>query len=414
MARSSRNINDLVLPGILAGVVLGVFCGLFFGPAMIHVKFLGDLFMNALKAVIVPLIMASMIVGVAGLGDVRRLGRMGIVTIVYYMLTTGISVTIGLVVSNIISPGSGIPLEGAVTPELVRSQEFSFVELITSLVPDNVFNSMANLEVLPLIVASLIFGGVLTAIGKEGEPVIHFFEGLNKAMMKIVQLIMLYAPIGIFGLIAALLGSKGGGQAVLNELFQIGKFVFTVVLGLSVHALFVLPTIFLLVGGRSLLKYVRNMSSAFMTAFSTDSSAATLPITMDCVVKKNKVSEQTGSFVLPLGATMNMDGTALYEACAALFIAQAWGIDLTLMQQLVVFLTATLASIGAAAIPHAGLVTMVIVLKAVDLPIEGIGLVLTVDWFLDRCRTTVNVWGDSVGATVVERFNPPLPVKSDR
>ncbi len=399
--------NRFILPGILVGIVLGIYCGWYFGPQMLAIEFLGDLFMNALKAVIIPLIMASMIVGVTGLGDVRRVGKMGSYTLAYYVFTTSISVTIGLIVTNYFEPGVGVSILEAEKPEVIEGREFSITDLLVGMIPDSIFGAMANNDVLAVIVCTLIFAGVLTTIGDAGKPVIKFFEGLNAAMMKIVHLIMLFAPIGIFALVASILGEKGGGEAVWAELVKIGKFVYTVLIGLAIHGMIILPMILLFVARKRVFPYLRNMLSALGTAFSTDSSAATLPMTIDCVENKNKVSPKVGSFVLPIGATINMDGTALYEAAAAIFIAQAYGVDLQLSQQLLIFLTATLASVGAAAIPHAGLITMVIVLQAVDLPLEGIGLVFTVDWFLDRCRTTVNVWGDSIGAATIERLAPP-------
>jgi len=392
---------------MLAGIILGVYCGWEFGPKMLAVKFIGDMFMNALKAVIIPLIMASMIVGVAGLGDVRKLGPIGGVTLIYYILTTSISVTIGLIVTNSIQPGVGVDLSGAAVPEVIEGHSASIIDLILSLIPSNVFQCMAEMRILPIIVSTLIFGGVLTTLGEQGKPVVQFFEGLNAAMMKIVHLLMYFAPIGIFALIAAILGKEGGGDAVLVKLMNLGWFVVAVLTGLALHAFLVIPSIMAFIARRNPLVYASNMVKALTTAFSTDSSAATLPITMECVQENNKISSQTASFVLPIGATVNMDGTALYEAAAAIFIAQAYGVDLSFVQQVTVFLTATLASVGAAAIPHAGLVTLVIVLQAVNLPIEGIGLIFAVDWFLDRCRTTVNVWGDSCGAATVERLIPP-------
>ncbi len=407
MNQPHKRSDRFILPAMLAGIILGVYCGWEFGPKMLAVKFIGDMFMNALKAVIIPLIMASMIVGVAGLGDVRKLGPIGGVTLIYYILTTSISVTIGLIVTNSIQPGVGVDLSGAAVPEVIEGHSASIIDLILSLIPSNVFQCMAEMRILPIIVSTLIFGGVLTTLGEQGKPVVQFFEGLNAAMMKIVHLLMYFAPIGIFALIAAILGKEGGGDAVLVKLMNLGWFVVAVLTGLALHAFLVIPSIMAFIARRNPLVYASNMVKALTTAFSTDSSAATLPITMECVQENNKISSQTASFVLPIGATVNMDGTALYEAAAAIFIAQAYGVDLSFVQQVTVFLTATLASVGAAAIPHAGLVTLVIVLQAVNLPIEGIGLIFAVDWFLDRCRTTVNVWGDSCGAATVERLIPP-------
>jgi len=225
------------------------------------------------------------------------------------------------------------------------------------------------------------------------------FEGINAAMMKIVHLVIYFAPIGVMALIGSIVAENR--DSIDQLLHGLGMYSLTVILGLLFHALVTLPLLLKLLGLKSPWRYFVNMGEALATAFTTASSSATLPITMKCVEEKNGVDRRAAAFVLPLGATINMDGTALYEAVAALFIAQISGIDLTFGQQLVIFLTATLASIGAAGIPHAGTVMMVIVLSAVGLPMEGIGLIFAVDWFLDRCRTTVNVWGDGVGAAVI-------------
>jgi Na+/H+-dicarboxylate symporter len=222
--------------------------------------------------------------------------------------------------------------------------------------------------------------------------------------MKIVHLVMYTAPLGVFALVASKLGAAGGGDMFLAELLKIGKFAATVIMGLLFHAVVILPAILYFVAKKNPLTYFKNMSPALTTALSTASSSATLPVTLECVEEENKISRRTTLFVIPLGATVNMDGTALYESIAAIFIAQMVGIHLGFGEQVLVFLTATLAAIGAAGIPEAGLVTMVIVLQAVGLPLEGIGMLLSIDWFLDRLRTSVNVWGDSIGAAVVDRL----------
>ncbi len=277
-------------------------------------------------------------------------------------------------------------------------------EVITGLIPRNIFQSMAENDILPVITFSLFLGAVLSTLGDQGRPVIDFFNGLNEAIMKIIHLVMYAAPVGIGALIAGRLGEAGGFIGFLPELLRLGKYAFTVIAGLLIHSLIILPLILKIFGKTGPRKFAANTSPALLTAFSTASSSATLPMTVECAEKKNDVSPRTAGFVLPLGATINMDGTALYEAVAVIFIAQINGITLGVPELSIVFLTATLAAIGAAGIPEAGLVTMVLVLKAVNLPIEGIALILAIDWFLDRCRTTVNVWGDSVGAKVIDRF----------
>jgi len=277
--------------------------------------------------------------------------------------------------------------------------------ILTSLVPKNLFSAMVNAEVLPLIIFSLVFGGVLTTIGEHGQLVIRFFEGVNGAIMAMVHLLMWTAPIGIGALIAGRLGEAGGFNGFWPQLVSLGAYAATVIIALLIHALFILPLILHFIGKQSITRYARNLITALTTAFSTSSSSATLPLTMKAVIDEQGISSRTARFVLPLGATVNMNGTALYEAVAAMFIAQSYGIELSFTQTVVLILTATLAGVGAAGIPEAGLVTMVIVLKAVNLPIEGIALILVIDWFLDRCRTTVNVWGDAVGAAVIDELD---------
>lgn len=395
--------QQLLLIGIFVGLIAGGVTGFFMGPDAIMFKWLGQLFLRALKMIIVPLVVTSMIMGITSLGDVRKIGRIGGVTIVYYMVTTGIAVVIGIILVNVIQPGVGVEQMGAI-PDVVKGKEhFSFIDVIVGMVPSNIFDSAAKMQILPLITFSLLFGGVLTTIGDAGKPVIHFFNGVFEAIMKIVHIVMWFAPIGVFGLVAGRLGEVGGGAAFMGELAKVGKYCLTVLVGLGIHSVIVLPLILLLVARRPVLSYVRGTMQAILTAFSTASSSATLPVTFECVKEKNKVPKEAADLVLPLGATINMDGTALYESVAAIFIAQSYGIDLSIGQMIIIFFTATLAAIGAAGIPQAGLVTMVLVLQAVGLPLEGIGAILAVDWFLDRFRTSVNVWGDAVGAAVVAR-----------
>ena len=397
--------QQLLLFGIFVGLIAGAGTGFVMGPDAVMFKWLGQLFLRALKMIIVPLVVTSMIMGITSLGDVRKIGRIGGITIAYYMVTTGIAVIIGIILVNLIQPGIGAGIEhAAAIPDVVKGKEhFSFIDVIVGMVPSNIFDSAAKMQILPLITFSLLFGGVLTTIGDAGKPVIQFFHGVFEATMKIVHIVMWFAPIGVFGLVAGRLGEVGGGAAFMGELAKVGKYSLTVLVGLGIHSVIVLPLILLFVARRPVISYVRGTMQAILTAFSTASSSATLPVTFECVKEKNKVPKEAADLVLPLGATINMDGTALYESVAAIFIAQSYGIDLSLGQTMIIFFTATLAAIGAAGIPQAGLVTMVLVLQAVGLPLEGIGAILAVDWFLDRFRTSVNVWGDAVGAAVVAR-----------
>jgi solute carrier family 1 (neuronal/epithelial high affinity glutamate transporter), member 1 len=388
---------------MITGILLGVFCGWFYGETMLSVGWLGDMFLDALKMLVVPLIISSMIVGISGLGDIRQVGKTGLITLTYFMATTGIAVGIGLVLVNIMKPGVAVEMTVNKIPENVADKEaIGITDILQSFVSPNLIQSMANMEILPLIIFSLVFGGVLTTLGEPGKQAIAFFDTVNNAIMKIVHLLMYFAPVGVFALIASKLGSAGGGDLFLAELAKIGKYAWTVILALLVHGIVVLPTCLFIVTGRNPFLYFKNLTAALTTAFSTASSSATLPITIECAEENNQVSRKASLFVLPLGATVNMNGTALYEAVAVMFIAQMMGIEMGFAEQIIILVTATLAGIGAAGIPEAGLVTMVMVLQAVGLPLEGIGMLLSIDWFLDRCRTTLNVWGDSVGAAVVD------------
>ncbi|PCJ59560.1 MAG: sodium:dicarboxylate symporter [Rhodospirillaceae bacterium] len=389
---------------IVLGVLAGVVTGWFWGEDMLAVAWLGELFLNALKMLIIPLIVAAVISGVASLGDIRKLGRIGGITILYFVGTTAVAVVIGLVVVNLIQPGVGLDFEVQSLPEAVAAKrEIGFTDILLSIVSPNLIASAAEMQLLPLIFFSILLSAALTTLGPVGEHVIGLFNGLNEALMKVVIWLMYFAPVGIFALVAARLGKAGGGDAFLAEVSAVGLHVVTVLSGLTIHFLF-LVLLMIFVSGRG-LGYLLGLMRALLTAFGTASSSATLPLTMECA-REQAVDEKAIRFVLPLGSTVNMNGTALYEAAAAMFIAQAYGIDLGLGAQSLVFITATLAAIGAAGIPEAGLVTMVIVLTAVGLPLEGLGLLLAVDWFLDRFRTAVNVWGDATGAAIVHRFLP--------
>lgn len=394
--------NNKLLWGILIGAGAGAFCGWFFGKEMLVIAWMGDFFLNALKMMIIPLIVAAVITGITSVGDVRQMGRIGGYTIVYYVGTTALAVFIGLVLVNLIHPGAGITELSREIPAAVSGRGTTgFSDIILSLITPNLIDAAAKTNLLPIIVFCILFGIALSTIGQQGSPLIRFFDGLNEVMMKLILWVMYLAPVGIFALIASKLGAAGGGPAFWRELASVGWYVLTVLLGLAIHFCILLSVLFFIAGrGRD---YLTSMLRALITAFGTASSSATLPLTMECSLEAG-VDKRAVKFVLPLGATVNMDGTALYESVAVMFIAQAYGLHMGLTEQAVIFITATLAAIGAAGIPQAGLVTMLIVLSAVHLPAEGIGLLLAVDWFLDRFRTAVNVWGDSVGAAVIGKF----------
>jgi len=381
---------------IFIAIVLGLAAGVMLGEKAVHIKIVGDIFIRLLKVIIIPLILASMVAGIVSLGDMRKLGRIGLKTLIYYMTTTTLAVSIGLIIVNLINPGIGVDIGAEVTTDLSTRETPSVISIITDILPENLFDAMAKDKVLSIIFFSILLGVAISSIREKGKPLTILFEAFNAVMMKITGWIMHLAPIGIFALMAYTIGTMG--LSVIKPLFL---YMATVTLGLIIHAFVILPVLLRIFGKYSPVKLFKDVFSALATAFSTASSAATLPITMDCLQENTGVSNKITSFVLPLGATINMDGTALYEAVAAMFIAQAYGIEMGLWQQLVIMLTATLASIGAAAIPGAGLITMVIVLEAVNLPVEGIAMILAVDRLLDMLRTAVNVWGDTCGAVVI-------------
>ena len=395
--------NKLVI-AIFIGGLAGIMCGWLFGPKMLAIAWIGDLFLDALKMMIIPLIVGAVISGVTSLGDIRKLGKVGGITLLYYASTTACAVLIGLIMVNVIQPGDGISYQTETISESISNRDnINLTELVRSLISPNIISAASNTQLLPIIVFCLLFGAALTTLGKNKTTIINFFDALNEAMMKLVIWIMVFAPLGVFCLVAGQFGKVGGGSVIKNELVAVGSYFFTVILGLTCH--FLLLFIILIIFSKQGREYLFKLLRALLTAFGTASSSATLPLTMKCALEAG-IDKRSVKFVLPIGATINMDGTALYESVAVMFIAQTYGISMGMEQQVIIFITATLAAIGAAGIPQAGLVTMLIVLNAVNLPAEGIGLILAVDWLLDRFRTTVNVWGDSVGAAIVETYLP--------
>ncbi len=376
--------------------------------ALMVIGFPGDLLMQMLKMMVVPLVVATMVVGVASLGDIRKAGKIGYRTVGYYALTTGMSVLLGIILVNLIQPGAGAENLQATgeLPQSLREPKGaleSLLQVVKGMFPPNLVQAGAEMNVLGLIVFSVVLGAVLSTMGERGRPVTRFFESFNEAIMKIVHLVVWFAPIGIASLLMARMG-KAGDVFFTQDIPRLARYMLTVILGLGIHVLIVLPGIYWLVKKQNPFKYMLGMAQALLTAFSTASSSATLPITMECAKTNNKVGDRAAGFVLPLGATINMDGTALYEAVAVIFIAQSLGMDLSAGQMVVVFFTATLAAIGAAGIPEAGLVMMAIVLTAVGIDPANAGLILAVDWFLDRFRTAVNVAGDAIGAGVIDHL----------
>ncbi len=388
-----------VVAGILTGIVGGLLLNRAGGaesPLFEMITLGGDLFIRLLRMVIVPLVAASLITAAAGL-DTRYLGRLGGVTLVYYTATTVLAAALGLTIVNLVDPGVGAVLEGVRPPtEILERQPPTFADLLRNLIPANPIDALARADMLQIISFSLIVGVALNLMGDRGQAVKQFVGEVLELSMVIVRWVLYLLPVGV-----ALLLMRAIGQAGYEVFAPLAKYMGAVLGGLAIHGLVVLPLLVWLLGGAPPWRFLRGIAAPMITALSTSSSAATLPVTMRTVERELQVPGYISRFCIPIGATVNMDGTALYEAVAALFIAQAYGVSLSLSEQVVVLLTATLAAIGAAGIPSAGLFTMVIVLQAVNLPLEGIGLILAVDRVLDMFRTMVNVEGDAGGAVIL-------------
>ena len=390
---------------ILIMLVLGGLFGYFFPHLTKYTNWMGDVFLRALTMIIVPLIFCSISTGVANVSSAENLGRLGLKTIGYYLLTSLFAIITGFFFVQIIKPGVGADLGLQAPVEDISAVSDSFGQTLIKIVPTNIIKSMAEGSMLSIIFFAIIFGFFSTRVGEKPRMVImDVLSAILDVIMKITLFVIKFTPLGVFSIIAKVISQQLLiGNRVSEIVGSMGVYFLTVLAGLLVHAFITLPLIVRLVGRVNPVKHFRNMSSVLLTAFSTSSSNATLPLTMETVETEDGVSNKIASFTLPLGATVNMDGTALYECVAVMFIAQAYGIDLTFGQQIVVIFTALLAAVGAAGIPMAGLVMMAVVLNAVGLPLEGIGLILAVDRLLDMFRTTVNVYGDSCGAVVIAK-----------
>ncbi len=384
---------------ILIFLILAVIFGIYFPDYISYVSWMGTIFLRALQMIIIPLVISSIISGVANIGNVADLGRLGMKTILYYLSTSTLAILTGLVLVNLVKPGVGADLNLSQDAGLSLT-EHSFKETLIHIIPDNIFSSMTQNEgMLSVIFFALIFGFFITQVSEKPREILTgFFNAIFDVMMKVTMFIIRFTPFGIFGLVAEKVAEQDDLGALVRSM---GTYMLVVMSGLVVHAFITLPLIARYIGKVNPLLHFQAVKTALLTAFSTSSSNATLPLTMQSVEENDGVSNKISSFILPLGATINMDGTALYECVAVMFIAQAYGFELSFAQQLIIVITSILASIGAAGIPMAGLVMITIILSAVGLPLEGVGLILAVDRILDMFRTATNVWSDSCGAVVI-------------
>jgi len=387
---------------ILIALVLAVFFGYYFPSAVDYVSWMGDIFLRALKMVIIPLIFSSIISGVTSMGEGNNLGRLGLKTLSYYLATSTLAILTGLIIVNLVKPGVGVDLGFSESVVGLADKAGSVKDILYRLIPENIVDAMAQGSILSVIFFAILFGYFITTVdNKYKESLTTFFDSIFEVMMKITLFIIKFTPLGIFGIVANEVARNA--EQLANIAGSLAIYALCVVGGLLIHAFISLPLIVHFIGKAKPFTHFKNMATPLLTAFSTSSSSATLPLTMEALEHKSGVSNKVTSFTLPLGATINMDGTALYECVAAMFIAQAYGVDLSFMQQVLIVFTALLASIGAAGIPMAGLVMITVVLSAVGLPLEGIGLILAVDRILDMLRTSVNVWSDSCGAVTIAR-----------
>lgn len=386
---------------ILIGLLLGILYGSLLPGYIDYVNWLGALFLRALNMVIVPVVLFSVVSGVANNGSGKNLGRIGLKTMVFYLLTSLIAILTGLTLVNFFKPGLGADIGLVQKVEDLSAVHHSIRDTLLGIIPKNIFQSFAEGQMLSVIFFALLLGVFILRLKEKSRNFLTgFFNSGFDVMMEITMFIIRFAPLGIFGIVAGQVSQVPDLQVLAGRM---GIYMFTVVLALFVHMFISLSLILFLMGKVNPFNHLRNMSVPLLTAFSTSSSNATLPLSMEAVEHKSGVSNKIASFTLSLGATINMNGTALYECVAVIFIAQAYGVDMTFAQQMIVVLTALLAAIGSAGIPMAGLVMMAIVMNAAGLPLEGIGLILAVDRILDMFRTVVNVYGDTCGAVVVAR-----------
>jgi len=398
-------LTTKIFIGLITGLVLGIILNKI-GPSYVRDTILvdgiftlvGTVFLNAIKMMVVPLVFISLVNGAASMSDIKKLGRVGSKTLVFYLATTAVAITIAIGLSYIVKPGMGLDMSSLVKTAPTISAKTSLVKVISDMVPTNPIEAMATGNMLQIIVFAILTGTGLAAIGKKVQPVIEIFDHLNDLMMKMVSFVMLFAPYGVFGLIAKTFTGLG-----FDAMLPLAKYMFCVLFALVLHAVFTYTG--LLVGFTKLnpITFFKKFLPTMGIAFSTSSSNATVPASLEAVEKKLGVSKSIASFTIPLGATINMDGTAIMQGAATIFISQLYGLPLSMGAILTVILTATLASVGTAGVPGVGLIMLSMVLQSVGLPVEGIALIIGIDRILDMCRTVINITGDAVCTIIIAK-----------
>lgn len=386
---------------IFGGFILGIIAGSIVGePIIPYVKPLASIFLRLLRMAIIPLVITSIISAVVQVGSAHGLGRIGIRTLMYYVTTSFLAIFTGQTLVNVFKPGEGAEIGLEASPDSIEAIEQGLGDILLNIIPENPIRAMASGDVLPVIFFSILFGFFITKLKSEQRDLLkNVFDAAFEAMLKMTTFIIWSAPLGVFGIIAEIVAETG-----FTAFKSLGFYFLIVLAGLAIHMFITLPLLLRILGKLNPLKHYRGMLPALFTAFTTCSTIVTLPLTMKATTEESGASKRAAGFVLPIGATMNMDGTALYECVATIFIAQVYGFDLSFTAQMTVAVTAVLASIGAASIPMSGMVMMSIILSAVGLPLEGVAIILAVDRILDMFRTTANVFSDSCGAVIISRF----------
>jgi Na+/H+-dicarboxylate symporter len=405
--KKKMSLANKVLIALIAGIIFGLISHAFF-PAQFNdffVKWIlnpvGNVFLRGIKLIVVPLVLCSLICGAASIGDIKKLGRVGGKILSYYILTTALAITIALIVANLVNPGLGLTMP---LPTEYKAAEAPFImDVFVNMIPTNPIESLVKGEMLQIIVFAILFGISITLIGEKAKPLLNVISQSNDIMIKIISIVMLTAPYGVFALISKVIIAQG-----VDVLLPLLKYAFTILFVLLIQILLVYGSALKILGKVNPIKFFKKYWTVMVVAFSTSSSNATIPVNLETCQKKLGVPESISSFTIPLGATVNMDGTAIMQGVAAVFIAQVFGVNLGITQQLLIILTATLASIGTAGVPGAGIVMLAMVLQQVGIPVEGIALILSVDRILDMSRTVVNVTGDAVATVIISNSEKEL------
>lgn len=408
--KKKMSLSNKVFIALITGIAFGLIAHGFFPTQFndLFVKWIltpvGNVFLRGIKMIVVPLVLCSLISGAASIGDIKKLGRVGGKILAYYVLTTAFAVTIALIIANLFNPGTGLSMP---LPTEYKAAEIPFImDVFTNMIPTNPIESLVKGEMLQIIVFSILFGISITLIGAPAKPLLNVINQANDIMIKIIGIVMLVAPYGVFALISKVFIAQG-----LDVLMPLLKYIFTILVVLLIQMLLVYGSALKILGKVNPIKFYKKFWTVMVIAFSTSSSNATIPVNLDTCQKKLGVPDSISSFTIPLGATVNMDGTAIMQGVAAIFIAQLFSVDLNVTQQLLIILTATLASIGTAGVPGAGIVMLAMVLQQVGIPLEGIALILSVDRIIDMCRTAVNITGDAVGTVIVANSEKELDIE---